>query len=365
MLSPRAELTAGMVVFYDHFRMGLARDIPGFGGADVSVTQAISFPRLFFGDPSTGPILGGLCLSPVLTDAEIAATGATCPLAPLPFFGVDHLNGVVAPGRAPIAANSVVTMQTVEGLTGLTPQQFADAASSAVGEAPGFFYWGGFDNLSVGLLGAKAFKVPVRVDPGFHTPNTRAFHFGLQRELTTNLVAYVDLFHKNMRNVLGVRITNLAFEARLPGHTGETVPGTGDQLINSYGPWFNGQYDAAIVGFRNRMSRRFTLEASYTYAHAVDNLLNSNFISDVQTGLGVRLTAFGGPSDSFVGVPPVVTDPISGQTKASASFIASNGNPVPQAGKFYYGPKPGLGAFGPGPHAHSAASWTGAAPSQV
>jgi len=168
------------------------------------------------------------------------------------------LNGVVAPGRAPIAANSPVTMQTVENLTGLTPQQYADAASSAVGEAPGFFYWGGFDDLSVGLLGAKTLKVPITVNPGFRTPNTRALPFGLQRALTSNLVAYVDLFHKDIRNVLGVRITNLAFEARLPGHTGETVPGTGDQLINSYGPWFNGQYDAAIVGFRNRMSRRFT-----------------------------------------------------------------------------------------------------------
>jgi hypothetical protein len=337
-LNPKTVVSASWGVFYDHFRMGLARDIPSFGGADISVTQDISFPRLFYGDPSTGPILGGLCLSPVFTDAEIAVAGAICPFAPLPFFGVDHLNGVVAPGRAPIAANSPVTMQTVENLTGLTPQQFADAASSAVGEAPGFFYWGGFDDLSVGLLGAKTLEVPITVNPGFRTPNTRALHFGLQRELTSNLVAYVDLFHKDIRNVLGVRITNLAFEARLPGHTGETVPGTGDQLINSYGPWFNGQYDAAIVGFRNRMSRRFTLEASYTYAHAVDNLLNSNFISDVQTGLGVRLTAFGGPSDSFVGVPPVVTDAISGQTNASASFIASNGNPVPQAGKSYYGP---------------------------
>ena len=31
-------------------------------------------------------------------------------------------------------------------------------------------------------------------------------------------------------------------------------------------------------------------------------------------------------------------DPVTGQTNASGSFIASNGNPVPQAGKFYNGP---------------------------
>jgi hypothetical protein len=39
-----------------------------------------------------------------------------------------------------------------------------------------------------------------------------------------------------------------------------------------------------------------------------------------------------------VGTPPLVTDPVSGRTNASGSFIASNGNPVPQAGKFYNGP---------------------------
>ena len=36
---------------------------------------------------------------------------------------------------------------------------------------------------------------------------------------------------------------------------------------------------------------------------------------------------------------PVVTDTTTGQTNAHGAFIdASNGNPVPQAGKFYNGP---------------------------
>lgn len=54
--------------------------------------------------------------------------------------------------------------------------------------------------------------------------------------------------------------------------------------------------------------------------------------------MGVRLTAFGGATDSFVGIPPVVTDLATRQSNAQGPFIASNGNPVPQAGKFYYGP---------------------------
>ena len=44
-----------------------------------------------------------------------------------------------------------------------------------------------------------------------------------------------------------------------------------------------------------------------------------------------------GPTDSFVGIPPLVTDPATGQTNANGTFIASNSNPVPQAGKFYNG----------------------------
>jgi hypothetical protein len=135
-----------------------------------------------------------------------------------------------------------------------------------------------------------------------------------------------------------VRLTNLAFEARLPGFTGETLTGTGDQSISTYGPWYSGNYNAVIVGLRKQMSSWFTFDVNYTNAHAIDNLLSSSLNSNVQTGLGVRLTAFNSTTDSFVGIPPVVTDPDTGQSNQNGSFIASNGNPVPQAGKYYYGP---------------------------
>jgi hypothetical protein len=86
------------------------------------------------------------------------------------------------------------------------------------------------------------------------------------------------------------------------------------------------------------MSSRFTFDVNYTYAHAIDNLLSSSLNSNVQTGLGVRLTAFNSTTDSFVGIPPVVNDPNTGQSNRSGPFTASNGNPVPQAGKYYCGP---------------------------
>jgi hypothetical protein len=337
--NPKTVLSANWGIFYDHFRMGVARDIPAFGGAAVSVFQDISFPRLFYGSPSIAPLLGGLCLSPDLTDAQIAASGAGCDAQPgQPLYGIDHLNGVVAPGHSTLPANTIITRNSVAAVTGLTPEQFVDGASSAVGQPPGFFYWGLGGNLSIGFLGVPSYRPPIAIDSKFRTPYSQALHVGVQRELAKNLVAYGDYFFRDIRNILGVRLTNLAFEARIPGHAGETEPGTGDQPINTYGPWYSGSYHALIVGVRKQMTGRFMFEGSYTYANAIDNLLSPSLNSNVQTGLGVRLTAFGSTTDTFVGVPPVVTDPVTGQSNANSSFIASNGNPVPRAGRYYYGP---------------------------
>jgi hypothetical protein len=338
-LNAKTVLSASWGVFYDHFRIGVARDIPTFGGAAVSVFQDISFPRLFYGNPTIVPLLGGLCLSNNLTDAEIVASGVTCTdISGQKLYGIDHLNGLVAPGHAPLQPNTIISHDTVTSLTGLTPQQFADEASAAVGQPAGFFYWGLAGNLSVGFLGAPSFRPPIAVDPKFRTPYSEAFHAGLQREIANGLAAYADYYYKDIRNILGVRVTNLAFEARLPGFTGETLPGTGDQPVSTYGPWYSGSYNAIVLGLRKKMIGRFTFEVNYTHTQAIDNLLSSSLSSNVQTGLGDRLIAFGSTTDSFVGIPRVVTDPNTGQTNANGPFIASNGNPVPQAGKYYYGP---------------------------
>ena len=332
---PKTVLRASWGVFYDNFRIGLARDIPGFGGANLFSHETVSFPRLLCADPSILPLLFGLCASSVLTDAQIAASGATCPLPGLPFFGVDHLNGV---GPTGIPLNSVVSQSNVQVLSGLTAQQFADAASAAVNQQPGFFFWGGFGNLTMNFPVPKDFLVPVTVDRGFKTPYTRSFHFGIQREIGDKTVVQADYYHRDIRDMLGVRTTNLAFEARMPGHTGELQPGTGSTPTESYGPWYQGRYDGFSIGLRKAMSKHFTTEVFYTWANAIDDALHSSFVSEVQTGLGAGVLASQGPTDSFVGVPTLVTDSVTGKTNANGSFIASNGNPVPQAGRFYNGP---------------------------
>lgn len=342
-ITPKTVVSASWGIFYDHFRLGLARDIPAFGGADITGNAFLSFPRLFYGDPSFVSVaVGGPCLSSTLTDAQIAAMGAHCPQDPaLPFFGIDHLNGIVAPGHAPVPANAVVNINTLQNLTGLTPQQFAQAASVAMGKASNYFSYDSFGSLTSDLVQGNTIKSPVTVDSQFRTPYTSGFHGGVQRQLSTNTAISVDYYHKNIDHILGVRATNLAFEARLNGHVQETADGK--PITETYGPWYSGQYDGLTVDFKKRLSRHFNLEMAYTYAKETDNQLNSSLVTDVQAaGSGVEFTALGGPTDSFVGVPPVVTDPVTGQTNAKGSFIIgagpAKGNPVPQAGKFYYGP---------------------------
>jgi hypothetical protein len=244
---------------------------------------------------------------------------------------------VVAPGHAPIPANAVVTVSNVQAFTGLNSQQFVDAASAAVGRQPGFFFWGSLGHLTMNFPVPRIFLLPITLDPRLKTPHTQNFHLGLQRELTKNLVVQADYYHRDISDMLGVRVSNLAFEARLPGHTGQLQPGTGSLPILSYGSWYQGRYDGISFGITKRMSKRFTLETFYTWANMMDNALNSSFVSDVQTGRGAGSLGSYGQTDSFVGVPPIVTDPVTGQTNANGPFIASNGNPIPQAGRFYDG----------------------------
>jgi hypothetical protein len=331
-VTPKTVVRGSWGYFYDHFRLGLARDIPGFGGADIRVTQPLSYPRLFSGIPTIAPILFGLCLDQVQTDAQIAASGTTCPFGPLPIYGVDHLNSVVATGHAPIPTNSVVTLDTVQQLSGLTPQQFADQASLAIGQQPGYFFWGPFGALSNNIFQSGIF--PVTVDPGFATPYTRGFTIGVQREIRSDLVVSLDYYHRNIRNMLGVRQTNLAFDAR--------VNGSNAVFENGYGPWYEGVYDAGILAFDKRLSHHFTLGGSYTWAGENDDALCSNFNS------GISGTCY--PTDSFRGMTTLVTDPgtkdpmgnvicAGGATNVTGSFTACNGNFVPKAGIFYDGAK--------------------------
>jgi hypothetical protein len=308
-------------VFYDQFRLGLARDIPPFGGADLRLVQPLSYPRGFYGIPTIVPILTGLCLSPTLTDAEIVARGATCPFGPLPFFGVDHLNKIVAPGHAPIPANAVINVLNIQSLSGLTPDQYADQASASIGLPAGFFFFGPFGALTHAWVPAQ--PLPITIDDRFRTPHTFSYGIGVQREITKDVVVEANYYHRDMRNILGVRETNLAFISRVPGHSRTFLPPFTIGSILGFGPWYKGVYDGLTLSFNKRFSHRFMLGGSYTYAHQTDN--NASGI----TGL---------PSDSFVGTVPEVTEEETGKTNRSGSFTTADGHFIPRAGTFHNGP---------------------------
>ncbi len=162
---------------------------------------------------------------------------------------------------------------------------------------------------------------------------------GFQRQIGSDMVVTADYYYKDIKHITTIRSTNLAFEARMPGFANELDPGTGNFRIESYGPWGSGTYNGFTLGFQKRMTHNFTVQASYTFAHAYDDVLNSTLASEIQNGEGVNILPIAGLSDSYVGKVPAVTDANTGQTNASGPFINSEGNFVPKAGTFYNGAK--------------------------
>lgn len=324
-ITPKTVVRGHIGVFYDQFRLGLVSQVPSFGGADRRSFQPFSYPRGFYGVPTQVVALvnsslfppNGLCVSTSLTDAQITSSGATCPFGG-PLVGIDRLNGVVAPGHAPIPANAVINLSNVQALSGLTPDQYAAQASAAVGRPAGFFFFGPFGALTHDAIPAQPF--PTSIDDGFDTPHTVGFGVGVQRELGRDMAIEVDYFHREVRNLLGVRQTNLRFQSRVTGRS-FNEPFTGGP-ITTFGPFYEGRYDALIVSFNKRFSRRFLLGANYTFANATDN------------SLGIATL----PSDSFVGIVPEVTEVSTGRSNRDAPFTRANGTFVAQAGTFLNGP---------------------------
>jgi hypothetical protein len=141
----------------------------------------------------------------------------------------------------------------------------------------------------------------------------------VQQQIGRHQVVGLDLHHRKTKNILGQRQTNLKYESRIPGMERSFEEPFTDVEIEGWGPWFDAEYDAAIVSYTRRMHSRFSLAAHYTYTDAVDNF-------------------DGFPSDNYVGVVPEVTDPTTGQNNADGPFVAGNGNLIAQAGTFHNGP---------------------------
>ncbi len=331
MATPQTVIRGHFGVFYDQLRLSTVRAVPTFGGADQRAVQPFSYPRGLYGNPSIAAAAigaslfpGGFCVSSSLTDAQILAGGLTCPAfgggAANQFIGIDRLNRVVAPGHAFIPANAVINISNIQQLTGLTPDQYLTQASIAVGKAPGFFFWGPFGVLSHPAIPAQLF--PTDIDRSFKTPFTTSYGIGVQRELGKSMVVTADYYHRNMNDMLGVRETNTAFQSR--SNARQFLPPFTAGPIRTFGPWFEGTYDALVLSFTKRFSKRFTLSSNYTFADQTDNQL------------GINST----PTDNFVGIAPVVSSVEAGvpMTNANGPYTRANGRFVAAAGTFVNGP---------------------------
>src|ERR1700752_209394 len=322
--TPKTIIRGHAGLFYDQFRLGLVRDVPFFGGADRRVVQPFSYPRGFYGVPTLAPAAinaslfpGGLCVSPNMTDQHITTGNVACPFSPGLFIGIDRLNRVVSAGHAQIPANAVINLSNIQALSGLTPDQYLAQASTAVGKAPGFFFWGPFGALSHAAIPAQLF--PTDIDRTFETPFTTSVSIGVQQEIK-NVVIEADYYHRNMNNLLGVREANIAFSSRAASRA--FLPPFAAGPIQTFGPWYEGTYEGIIVSFTKRFARRFTLSGNYAFAHETDNQLGINTL----------------PSDSFVGAAPIVTETGTGRTNENSSFVRANGRFVAKAGSFVNGP---------------------------
>ena len=330
-ITPKTVVRAQLGIFYDQFRLGIARGVPQFGGANQVTDQVLLFPRGLYGSPnyisSVALLLlgSGPCFSNFsgpggnnLTDAQITAAGLTCPLRPTQaFIGVDRLNRVVTPGHAPIPANVPINIGNIQSLSGFSPDQYLTAANAAIGY-PGFFFWGPFGQLTNQII--PPFGAPDSLENIDQTPNTLGFSVGVQQEIAKDMVIEANYHHRKIRNLLGPRLSNLAYRARVAGQTRSfDAPGT---AVISFGPYAEGKYDGLVLSVNKRFSNRYLLGANYTFAKATDNSRGAD--------------AF--PSDSFIGTVPVVTEASTGKTNSNGSFVSTNGNFVAQAGTFWNGP---------------------------
>ena len=254
-------------LFYDRYRLGIAQAVPELGGFNGRPIVEYDYPRL-------------------AADAILNRAGSLGRAART--LGANFLNA-----RYGIPLGALVTSANVQSLTGLTPGQFVASvnqflASTGLGLLPVDF------SPLTGYLRqdlSAAFQDRITVDQPFKTPYNGTFTAGVQRELEPGLSVSATYVHREIENILGVRLLNLSPAARTLG-----VPVTtdGGPLIRAYGPYYDGRYDGVILAFDKRFSRRHQLQASYVYAGSTDNLLNSNL------GIGV-LTQGGGalPSDNL------------------------------------------------------------------
>jgi hypothetical protein len=256
-------IQASFGMFYDRYRIGVAQPVPELGGFNGQTVVYLDYPRLTLDNL--------ISLNPGSLTALSQAAGD-------PAFLYTHYN---------IASGTLVAKSGIQALTGMTPDQFLTSLSQYLATFNTPFLPVDWDPIT-GYLSQNItgnFSDQIRVARPFRTPYNNTFTVGLQRSLGGDIAIGATYVRRSIRDILGVRITNLDFDSR---NTGVPTTTDGQPLQRSYGPWYDGKYQALMLTLNKRFGHRFQLMASYTYAQGTDNLKNSS--------LGIGVAQQGGAS---------------------------------------------------------------------
>ncbi len=174
-------------LFYDRYRLGIAQAVPQLGGFNGTTIVELDYPRL--ANDALIPLPGSL-------GAFAASTGD-------PNFLNTHFS--IPPG-------SLVNAADIESLAGMAPSDFADAVNSYLTSFNMPFTPVDF-SPATGFLRQDitgSFEDEIRTSHPFHTPYNNTFSIGVQRQLSPNLSVGATYIRLSIRDILGVRITNLS-----------------------------------------------------------------------------------------------------------------------------------------------------------
>jgi hypothetical protein len=247
-------LRASWGLFFDRYRLGLAQSVPQFGGFNETDVTELDYPRL--GDDVAIPFPGTL--------AGFAVLGGD------PFFLNSHFG---------IPNGTLVTSGNIQQLTGMSPTGFASAVTAylnTLGPALPVDFSPSTGFLRNDITGS--FEDKIQISNPFRTPYNNTFTVGAQRQLTSSLSVSATYIRRSIRDILGVRITNLSPASAAAGGP---ITTDGGPIQRVYGPWYDGKYSALVLAVESRFAHHFQVQASYTYGKSTDDLLNPNL------GLGV------------------------------------------------------------------------------
>ncbi len=267
-LSERTLVRTSFGLFYDRYRLGIAQTVPELGGIYGRTVVELDYPRLLAD-----------VLLPLPGSLAVVGEALQDPFALHRLFG--------------IPLDAVVRRDNIQSLTGMDPAAFL-AALDAFLRSLGVPYLPVDFSPSTGYLRqdlAAGFQDAIRASHPFRTPYNATFTAGVQHALLPDLAVSATYVNRSIRNVLGLKLTNLARESR---EVGQPITTDGGPLLRTYGPFYSGRYDGIILSVEKRFRNSFQIQAHYTYSKATDNLLYANL------GLGVAAQGGGAvPTDSL------------------------------------------------------------------